>query len=45
MITEKLKGKVTGRSEYGVSEDGRTLTLTEHYAGVKTPQMIVYDRQ
>lgn len=44
-VTDKLKGKVMGRTEYKVSEDGRTLTLTAHYPGVKTPQIIVYDRQ
>lgn len=44
-ITDKLKGKVTDTAEYKVSEGGRTLTLTMHYAGVKTPQTIIYDRQ
>ena len=43
--TDKLKGKVMGKSEMKVSEGGKLLTVTYHPAGVDKPMIFVYDQQ
>lgn len=44
-LTDKLNGKLMDTTELKVSADGKTLTMTEHDAGVKKPLVLVYDRQ
>lgn len=43
-ITDKVKDRVMDKTEFKVSEDGKTLTLTVHFPGEKAPMSIVYDR-
>jgi len=43
--TEKFKGRVTETLQLRVSNDGKTLTATDHYVGESMPQVYVYDRE
>lgn len=43
-ISEKFKGEVVSRTQYQLSPDGKTLTLTEHRKGQPNPLVIVYDK-
>lgn len=44
-VTNKLSGKLMDTTEWKVSADGKTLTQTEHDAGVPKASVSVYDRQ
>lgn len=44
-MTDKVKAKVVDTAEMKVSDDGKTLTVTVHNAGVEKPLTFVYDRQ
>lgn len=44
-VTTKRNGEVANTNEITVSEDGKTLTMTEHAAGGKDPDVLVFDRQ
>ncbi len=43
--TDKVKGKVLETVQLRVSEDGKTLTETEHNVGQASPVIAVYDRE
>lgn len=43
-VTDKVKGEVMDHTEYKVSPDGKTLTLTIHETGQPTALTIVYDK-
>lgn len=43
--TEKVKGQVLDTMELRISQDGKTLTVTEHDAGQSSPQVFVYRRE
>jgi hypothetical protein len=43
-VSEKFKGKVVSKTEFRLSSDGRTLTVTEHREGQPNSQVIVYDK-
>ena len=43
-ITDKLKGKTVDTQQYALSSDLKTLTLTIHRIGMRTPNVFVFDR-
>jgi len=43
-VTDKVKGDVIDTTEFKVSADGKTLTLTVHEKGQSKQQIYVYDR-
>lgn len=43
-LTDKIGGKVVDTKEIGVSEDGKTLTMTVHAAGRSEPNVLVFER-
>jgi hypothetical protein len=44
-LTDKIGDKVVDTQEIGVSEDGRTLTMTVHAAGRSEPNVPVFERE
>jgi len=44
-VTDKLNGKVMDTQEITLSSDLRTLMLTIHRTGMRTPNIFVFDRQ
>ncbi len=44
-ITDKLDGKAVDTQRYALSSDLKTLTLTIHRVGMRTPNVFVFDRQ
>jgi hypothetical protein len=44
-MTDKIKGKVMDTSDLKVSEDGKSLTLTVHPAGMEQTMVFVYEKQ
>jgi hypothetical protein len=44
-LTDKLNGKALDTVDWSLSADGKTLTMTEHDAGVAKPLVSVYERQ
>lgn len=44
-MTDKLKDKITDTREIKLSPDLKTLTMTVHPAGQKTPNVLVFDRE
>jgi hypothetical protein len=44
-ITDKLNGKAVDTQQYMLSSDLKTLTLTIHRVGMRTPNVLVFDRQ
>lgn len=44
-LTDKLNGKAVDTVDWSLSADGKTLTMTEHDAGVAKPLVSVYERQ
>jgi hypothetical protein len=44
-MTDKLDGKVVDTQRMALSSDLRTLTLTVHKTGTRTPSVIVFERQ
>jgi len=43
-VTDKVKGQVMDHTEFAVSQDGKTLTLTIHESGQPHALTIVYDK-
>jgi hypothetical protein len=43
-VSDKFKGEVVSNSQYQVSQDGKTMTLTEHSKGQPNPLVIIYDK-
>ena len=43
-VTDKVKGEVIDTTQFKVSADGKTLTLTVHEKGQSKPVTYVYDR-
>ncbi len=43
-MTDNLKGKVIETEELKVSEDGKTLTVTNHVHGEQKPTIVVFDK-
>jgi hypothetical protein len=44
MLTTKIGGKAVGTDEIGVSEDGKTLSMTVHVPGRSEPNVLVFER-
>jgi hypothetical protein len=44
-MTFKVGGKVVATQEVGVSEDGKTLTMTVHSTGRSEPNVLVFERE
>lgn len=44
-VTDKVKGQVMDTTQFKVSPDGKSLTLTVHEKGQSKPLTIVYDRE
>lgn len=44
-ITDKVKGQAVDTQQYTLSADLKTLTLTIHRTGMRTPNVFVFDRQ
>jgi hypothetical protein len=44
-VTDKLKGKIMDTQAITLSADLKTLTLTIHRTGMRTPNVFVFDRQ
>jgi hypothetical protein len=44
-MTDKFKGKVTDTEQIELSRDGKTLTITVHFAGRDKPNVMVFQRQ
>lgn len=44
-ITDKLDGKTVDTQQYALSSDLKSLTLTIHRVGMRTPNVFVFDRQ
>jgi hypothetical protein len=44
-VTDKVKGKTVDTVQYMLSSDLKTLTLTIHRTGMRTPNVFVFDRQ
>jgi hypothetical protein len=43
-LTDKIQGKVMDHTEFEVTPDGKTMTLTIHETGQPNPLTIVYDK-
>ena len=43
-ITDKVKGQVLDTTEFKVSPDGKTLTLTVHEQGQSKPLVFIYEK-
>jgi hypothetical protein len=43
-FTDKLNGKIMDTQQLMLSADGKTLTLTVHKAGMRLPNVLVFDR-
>jgi hypothetical protein len=44
-LTDKVQGDVMDTTQFRVSADGKTLTLTVHVKGQSKPLIYVYDRE
>jgi hypothetical protein len=44
-VTEKLNGKIRQASEFNISADGKTLTMTVHLLNQRPPNILVFDRE
>lgn len=44
-LTDKLNGKAVDTQELKLSDDGKTLTVTVHSAGVEKPMILVFEKQ
>ena len=44
-ITDRVKDKIVDTQQYMLSSDLKTLTLTIHRTGMRTPNVFVFDRQ
>ena len=44
-LTDKMNGKLADTREVGLSEDGKTLTITVHQSGRANPSVLVFDRE
>ena len=44
-LTKKLKDKITETREMTVSPDGKTLTMTQHPADQRLPNLLIFDRE
>ncbi len=44
-VTDKVQGQVMDTTQFKVSADGKTLTLTVHEKGQSKPLAFVYDRE
>jgi hypothetical protein len=44
-LTVRVGGKVVDTQEIGVSEDGKTLTMTVHLTGRSEPNVLVFERE
>ncbi len=45
LLTEKHDGKVLSTTEWRISTDRKTLTMTAHNTGQSKPEVLVYERQ